>query len=101
MPRILHGYDKVPDFETDDKDYIIPFDDSVSNLAAIKQRKREKLIALEFVKLLKKKVDACQRESGVNYQEYCEEDAKRYLHYFKQKDHGAIYIKSNTHYEKK
>ena len=65
-------------------------DDPVAYLRANEQRARERQVAYETVKLLRKRVIQCYREHGVNHYEKCREVGQAYYDVITQKGLGQL-----------
>lgn len=64
--------------------------DPVQFLLAAEQRARERQIAYETVKLLRKDVIDCYRKEGVNHYDNCKEVTERYYHTVVKRDVGQV-----------
>mmetsp|Transcript_13352 Transcript_13352/g.12949 ORF Transcript_13352/g.12949 Transcript_13352/m.12949 type:complete len:109 (-) Transcript_13352:285-611(-) len=67
--------------------------DPVAYLLSTEQRARERQVAYETVKLLRKKVIQCYREAGVNHYDDCKEHTERYYKVVVQNDVGQVHPK--------
>ena len=64
--------------------------DPVKYLQSVEQRARERQVAYETVKLLRRDVIDCQRKEGVNAYENCREVAQAYYDQIQKKDLGQL-----------
>jgi len=64
--------------------------DPVAFLRATEQRARERQIAIETVKLLRKDVIDCYRKEGVNHYDNCKEQCERYYNVIVKNDLGQV-----------
>lgn len=64
--------------------------DPVKFLLANEQRARERQVAYETVKLLRKDVIECYRKEGVNHYENCRAQCERYYNLVAKKDLGQL-----------
>lgn len=64
--------------------------DPVGYLRDVEQRARERQVAYETVKLLRKRVIECYRKEGVNHYENCRDVAQDLYNVIKQKDMGQV-----------
>mmetsp|Transcript_8715 Transcript_8715/g.12389 ORF Transcript_8715/g.12389 Transcript_8715/m.12389 type:complete len:109 (-) Transcript_8715:119-445(-) len=67
--------------------------DPVKYLQSVEQRARERQIAYETVRILRKDVIECYRKEGVNHYDNCKEVNKRYYDVIVQKDVGQVHPK--------
>ena len=67
-----------------------PAPDPVGYLRSNEQRARERMVAIQTVKLLRKRVIECYRKEGVNHYENCRDVAQDYLDVIKKKDIGQL-----------
>mmetsp|Transcript_30920 Transcript_30920/g.36073 ORF Transcript_30920/g.36073 Transcript_30920/m.36073 type:complete len:109 (+) Transcript_30920:53-379(+) len=65
--------------------------DPVKFLLATEQRARERQIAYETVRLLRKDVIDCYRKEGVNHYDNCKDVCKRYYDVVVQRDVGQVH----------
>mmetsp|Transcript_36561 Transcript_36561/g.43678 ORF Transcript_36561/g.43678 Transcript_36561/m.43678 type:complete len:108 (+) Transcript_36561:75-398(+) len=65
--------------------------DPAKHILAAEQRARERQIAYETVRILRKDVIKCYREEGVNHYEKCKEPAERYYKVVIQNDNGQVH----------
>mmetsp|Transcript_9027 Transcript_9027/g.19137 ORF Transcript_9027/g.19137 Transcript_9027/m.19137 type:complete len:112 (-) Transcript_9027:210-545(-) len=64
--------------------------DPVKYLQATEQRARERQIAVETVRILRKDVIECYRKEGVNHYDNCKEVCERYYRVITKKDLGQV-----------
>ncbi|KAL9178581.1 hypothetical protein ACHAXT_001919 [Thalassiosira profunda] len=64
--------------------------DPVKYLQSIEQRARERQVAYETVKLLRRDVIECYRKEGVNHYENCKEPVERYARLVLKRDVGQV-----------
>ena len=64
--------------------------DPVAYLRDNEQRARERQVAYETVKLLRKRVIECYRKEGVNHYENCRKVAQDYFETIEKKDMGQL-----------
>eukprot|EP00542_Grammatophora_oceanica_P021038 CAMPEP_0194031096 /NCGR_PEP_ID=MMETSP0009_2-20130614/4358_1 /TAXON_ID=210454 /ORGANISM="Grammatophora oceanica, Strain CCMP 410" /LENGTH=99 /DNA_ID=CAMNT_0038671165 /DNA_START=113 /DNA_END=409 /DNA_ORIENTATION=+ len=62
----------------------------VKFLQGIEQRARERQVAIETVRLLRRDVIECYHREGVNHYENCKEEVQAYYNIIIQKDHGQL-----------
>ena len=60
---------------------------------ATQQRARERQVAIETVKLLRRRVIECYRKEGVNHYENCKDVAQDYYDVIVKKDNGQLHPK--------
>jgi hypothetical protein len=65
--------------------------DPVQFLLAAEQRARERQVAYETVRLLRKDVIDCYRKEGVNHYENCKEVTKKYYDVVIKRDVGQVH----------
>lgn len=64
--------------------------DPVGYLHDVEQRARERQVAIETVKLLRRRVIDCYRKEGVNHYENCKEVCQEYFDQIMKKDLGQL-----------
>lgn len=67
--------------------------DPVGYLQSVEQRARERQIAYETVKLLRRDVIACYRKEGVNHYENCRKEYQALYDVISKKDLGQVHPK--------
>lgn len=67
--------------------------DPVKFLQAAEQRARERQVAYETVRLLRRRVIECYRKEGVNHYENCTEPVNDYYNVIIKKDLGQVHPK--------
>mmetsp|Transcript_21007 Transcript_21007/g.45803 ORF Transcript_21007/g.45803 Transcript_21007/m.45803 type:complete len:109 (+) Transcript_21007:73-399(+) len=65
--------------------------DPVKFLKSTEQRARERQVAYETVRILRKDVIDCYRKEGVNHYEKCRDVCERYYHVVAKKDVGQVH----------
>ncbi|CAB9511962.1 NADH-ubiquinone oxidoreductase subunit 10 [Seminavis robusta] len=65
--------------------------DPLKYLQATEQRARERQVAIETVKILRKSVIECYRKEGVNHYENCKKEAQDYYDVIIKKDIGQLH----------
>jgi len=65
--------------------------DPVRYLQSIEQRARERQIAIETVRILRKDVIECYRKEGVNHYDNCKDVCERYYEIITKKDRGQVH----------
>mmetsp|Transcript_31666 Transcript_31666/g.75585 ORF Transcript_31666/g.75585 Transcript_31666/m.75585 type:complete len:112 (-) Transcript_31666:126-461(-) len=64
--------------------------DPVKYLQSLEQRARERQVAIETVRLLRRDVIECYRREGVNHYENCKEPVEKYAKVVLKKDVGQV-----------
>jgi len=64
--------------------------DPVKFLQAAEQRARERQVAVETIKIMRRDVIECYRREGVNHFENCREVATKYYNVIRKKDKGQL-----------
>jgi hypothetical protein len=59
----------------------------------VEQRARERQVAIETVKILRRRLVECVRKEGVNLHENCQEQAQAYYNQITKKDYGQLHPK--------
>ena len=67
--------------------------DPVKYLQSIEQRARERAVAVETAKLLRRKVIECYRKEGINHYEKCKEVNQEFYDVITKKDLGQVHPK--------
>lgn len=65
--------------------------DPLKYIQATEQRARERQVAVEIVKLLRRRVIECYRKEGVNHYENCKNVAQDYYDVIVKKDKGQLH----------
>jgi len=65
--------------------------DPVKFLQAAEQRARERQVAYETVRLLRRDVIECYRKEGVNHYQNCKEVTERYYNLVVKRDAGQVH----------